>query len=329
MEYRRLGNSGLKLSALSLGSWVTFSFQVDGSAAENLMALAYEQGVNFFDNAEVYAAGESERLMGRALRKLGWGRDTYCVSSKAYWGGDRPTQRGLHRKHLTDACHAALQRLQVDYLDLFFCHRPDLETPIEETVRTMHDLVAQGKVLYWGTSEWSAQQIQEAYGLARQHGLTPPTMEQPQYNMLHRDKVEREFLPLYANLGLGTTTWSPLASGVLTGKYRDGIPEGSRMAVPEYDWLREEFESEKGEAQIRKATELEGMAKELGISQAQLAVAWCLKNPHVSTVILGASRPKQLSENLVALEKLPLLTEDVMKRIEKVLDNRPELPRQF
>ncbi len=329
MEYRRLGNSGLKLSALSLGSWVTFSFQVDGSAAENLMALAYEHGVNFFDNAEVYAAGESERLMGQALRKLGWGRDTYCVSSKAYWGGDRPTQRGLHRKHLTDACHAALQRLQVDYLDLFFCHRPDLETPIEETVRTMHDLVAQGKVLYWGTSEWSAQQVQEAYGLARQHGLTPPTMEQPQYNMLHRDKVEREFLPLYASIGLGTTTWSPLASGVLTGKYRDGIPEGSRMAVPEYDWLREEFESEEGRAQVRKAAELEGVAKELGISQAQLAVAWCLKNPHVSTVILGASRPEQLSENLAALEKLPLLTEDVMKRIEKVLDNRPELPTQF
>ncbi len=329
MEYRRLGNSGLKLSALSLGSWVTFSFQVDGSAAEKLMALAYEQGVNFFDNAEVYAAGESERLMGQALRKLGWGRDTYCVSSKAYWGGDRPTQRGLHRKHLTDACHAALQRLQVDYLDLFFCHRPDLETPIEETVRTMHDLVAQGKVLYWGTSEWSAQQIQEAYGLARQHGLTPPTMEQPQYNMLHRDKVEREFLPLYANLGLGTTTWSPLASGVLTGKYRDGIPEDSRMAVPEYGWLREEFESEEGRAQVRKAADLEGVAKELGISQAQLAVAWCLKNPHVSTVILGASKPGQLSENLAALEKLPLLTDEVMKRIEKVLDNRPELPTQF
>lgn len=329
MEYRRLGNSGLKLSALSLGSWVTFSFQVDGSAAEKLMALAYEQGVNFFDNAEVYADGESERLMGQALRKLGWGRDTYCVSSKAYWGGDLPTQRGLHRKHLTDACHAALQRLQVDYLDLFFCHRPDLETPIEETVRTMHDLVAQGKVLYWGTSEWSAQQIQEAYGLARQHGLTPPTMEQPQYNMLHRDKVEREFLPLYANLGLGTTTWSPLASGVLTGKYRDGIPEDSRMAVPEYGWLREEFESEEGRAQVRKAADLEGVAKELGISQAQLAVAWCLKNPHVSTVILGASKPGQLSENLAALEKLPLLTDEVMKRIEKVLDNRPELPTQF
>jgi len=285
--------------------------------------------VNFFDNAEVYAAGESEQLMGQALRKLGWGRDTYCVSSKAYWGGDRPTQRGLHRKHLTDACHAALRRLQVDYLDLFFCHRPDLETPIEETVRTMHDLVAQGKVLYWGTSEWSAQQIQEAHGLARQHGLTPPTMEQPQYNMLHRDKVEREFLPLYAGLGLGTTTWSPLASGILTGKYRDGIPEGSRMTVPTYDWLREEIESEKGQAQIRKAAELEGVAKDLGISQAQLAVAWCLKNPHVSTVILGASRPQQLSENLLALEKLSLLTEEVMEKIEMVLDNRPVLPTQF
>ncbi len=329
MEYRRLGNSGLKLSALSLGSWVTFSFQVDGAAVEKLMTLAYEQGVNFFDNAEVYAAGESELLMGQALRKLGWGRDTYCVSSKAYWGGDRPTQRGLHRKHLTDACHAALRRLQVDYLDLFFCHRPDLETPIEETVRAMHDLVAQGKVLYWGTSEWSAQQIQEAYGLARQYGLTPPTMEQPQYNMLHRDKVEREFLPLYAALGLGTTTWSPLASGILTGKYRDGIPEGSRMTVPTYDWLREEIESEQGQAQIRKAAELEGLAKELGISQAQLAVAWCLKNPHVSTVILGASRPEQLSENLMALEKLPLLTEEVMEKIETVLDNSPQLPTQF
>lgn len=329
MEYRRLGKSGLKLSALSLGSWVTFSFQVDGAAVEKLMTLAYEQGVNFFDNAEVYAAGESELLMGQAFRKLGWGRDTYCVSSKAYWGGDRPTQRGLHRKHLTDACHAALRRLQVDYLDLFFCHRPDLETPIEETVRAMHDLVAQGKVLYWGTSEWSAQQIQEAYGLARQYGLTPPTMEQPQYNMLHRDKVEREFLPLYAALGLGTTTWSPLASGILTGKYRDGIPEGSRMTVPTYDWLREEIESEQGQAQIRKASELEGLAQELGISQAQLAVAWCLKNPHVSTVILGASRPEQLSENLMALEKLPLLTEEVMEKIETVLDNSPQLPTQF
>jgi voltage-dependent potassium channel beta subunit len=329
MEYRRLGSSGLKLSALSFGSWVTFSFQVDRSAAEKLMGLAYDRGVNFFDNAEVYAAGESERIMGEVLRRLEWGRDTYTVSSKAYWGGDLPTQRGLHRKHLTDACHAALRRLQVDYLDLFFCHRPDLETPIEETVRAMDDLVRQGKVLYWGTSEWSAQQIQEGYGLARQHGLTPPTMEQPQYNMLHRDKVEREFHALYAGIGLGTTIWSPLASGILTGKYRDGIPKGSRMTLPDYDWLREEVESDEGRAKIRKATELEGVARELGISPAQLAVAWCLKNPNVSTVILGASEPAQLAENLDALEKVPLLTGEVMERIEKVLGNRPELPTQF
>ena len=218
MQYRRLGRSGLKLSSLSLGSWVTFSYQLDDSAAIRLLKVAYDAGVNFFDNAEVYAAGESELMMGRALKRLGWSRDTFCVSSKVYWGGGRPTQRGLSRKHVHDACHAALKRLQLDYLDLFFCHRPDLETPIEETVRAMHDLVAQGKVLYWGTSEWSAQQIQQAYGIARAHGLTPPTMEQPQYNMLHRDRVEREYRPLYDEIGLGTTIWSPLASGVLTGK---------------------------------------------------------------------------------------------------------------
>jgi voltage-dependent potassium channel beta subunit len=330
MEYRRLGRSGLKLSALSLGSWVTFSFQLGDAEALELLGLAHERGVNFFDNAEAYAAGESELIMGRALRKLGWGRDTYCVSSKAYWGGDRPTQRGLHRKHLVDACHAALRRLQVDYLDLYFCHRPDLETPVEETVRAMHDLVAQGKVLYWGTSEWSAQQIQEAYGLARQHGLTPPTMEQPQYNMLHRDKVEREFHRLYSGIGLGTTIWSPLASGILTGKYREGVPDGSRMSVPEYAWLREQrLDSEEGRANIRTAAELEGVARDLGITPAQMAVAWCLKNPNVSTVILGATSAAQLAENLGALEKVALLTDGVMERIEAILNNRPELPTQF
>jgi voltage-dependent potassium channel beta subunit len=330
MEYRRLGRSGLKLSALSLGSWVTFSFQLGDTEAEALLGLAYERGVNFFDNAEAYAAGESELIMGRVLRKLGWGRDTYCVSSKVYWGGERPTQRGLHRKHLVDACHAALRRLQVDYLDLYFCHRPDLETPVEETVRAMHDLVAQGKVLYWGTSEWSAQQIQEAHGLARQLGLTAPTMEQPQYNMLHRDKVEREFHRLYSGIGLGTTIWSPLASGILTGKYRDGVPEGSRMSVPDYAWLREQhLESEEGKARIRTAAELEPVARDLGITPAQLAIAWCLKNPHVSTVILGATRTGQLSENLDALHKVPLLTGEVMERIESVLKNRPQLPTQF
>jgi voltage-dependent potassium channel beta subunit len=330
MEYRRLGRSGLKLSALSLGSWVTFGIQFGEEIALDCMSAAYDGGVNFFDNAEVYAGGESELLMGRALQKLGWGRDTYCVSSKAYWGGDLPTQRGLHRKHLRDACHGALRRLQVDYLDLFFCHRPDLETPIEETVRAMHDLVQQGKVLYWGTSEWSAQQIQEAYGIARQYGLTPPTMEQPEYNMLNRDRVEREFHRLYDGIGLGTTIWSPLASGVLTGKYSQDVPADSRMTLPQYDWLKERvIDSRGGQAGIRKADEVVKIARELGIAPAQLAIAWCLKNPNVSSVILGASRREQVIENLGALDQVDRLTTEVMETIDEVLQNRPELPTQF
>ncbi len=329
MEYRRLGSSGLKVSALSFGSWVTFSFQMDDTAAAECMTAAYDAGVNFFDNAEVYAGGESERIMGRALRKAGWGRDTYCVSSKVYWGGQLPTQRGLSRKHIHDACHAALRRLQLDYLDLFFCHRPDLETPVEETVRAMDDLVRQGRVLYWGTSEWSAQQIQEAYGVARQYGLTPPTMEQPQYNMFERDRVEREYHRLYSEIGLGTTIWSPLASGVLTGKYGDGIPEGSRMSLPDYQWLRERVESEEGQANVRKAAELEGIAQELGVPLAQMAIGWCLKNPNVSTVILGTSNARQLAQNLASLDLVPRMTDDVMEKIEAVLGNRPELPTQF
>jgi voltage-dependent potassium channel beta subunit len=329
MEYRRLGSSGLKVSALSFGSWVSFSFQLDDRAATECMTAAYDAGVNFFDNAEVYADGESELMMGRVLRKAGWGRDTYCVSSKVYWGGRLPTQRGLSRKHVHDACHAALGRLQVDYLDLFFCHRPDLETPIEETVRAMDTLVRQGKVLYWGTSEWSAQQIQEAYGLARQHGLTPPTMEQPQYNMFERDRVEREYDRLYSEVGLGTTIWSPLASGILTGKYRDGVPEGSRMSLPDYRWLRERVESPQGQANVRKAIELEDVARELGIPLAQMAIAWCLNNPHVSTVILGASNARQLAQNLASLDQVPRMTDDVLEKIEAVLGNRPELPTQF
>jgi voltage-dependent potassium channel beta subunit len=329
MEYRRLGRSGLKLSALSYGSWVTFKFQMADEAAIECMTAAYDAGVNFFDNAEAYASGESERMMGRVLKKLGWGRDTYCVSSKVYWGGDLPTQRGLSRKHIHDACHAALQRLQVDYLDLFFCHRPDLETPIEESVRAMHDLVAQGKVLYWGTSEWSAQQIQQAHGVAGQHGLTPPTMEQPQYNMFARERVERDYHPLYSEIGLGTTIWSPLALGVLTGKYKDGIPAGSRMSLPDYEWLRDRIESPEGRANVRKAVELEGIAERLGVSLARLAIAWCLKNPNVSTVILGASNPAQLRENLQSLDAVALLTGEVMEEIESVLQNRPELPTQY
>ncbi len=328
MEYRRLGRSGLKLSCLSFGSWVTFSNQLDGTAAAACMAAAYDRGVNFFDNAEVYAEGESERIMGRALGRLGWGRDTFCVSSKVYWGGDLPTQRGLSRKHVHDACHAALRRLEVDYLDLFFCHRPDLETPIEETVRAMSDLIAQGKVLYWGTSEWSAQQIQQAWGLARQHGLTPPTMEQPQYNLFHRDRVEREYHRLYAEIGLGTTTWSPLASGVLTGKYRDAVPPGSRMTLPDYGWLRARLATDEGKSQRCKAAGLEAIARELGLTPAQLAIAWCLKNPHVSSVILGASNVRQLHENLASVEKLALLDGAALERIEGVVQNRPELPEQ-
>ena len=329
MEYRRLGGSGLKVSALSYGSWVTFKFQIGDDVATECLAAAYDAGINFFDNAEVYAGGESERIMGRALKKLGWGRDTYCVSSKVYWGGDRPTQRGLSRKHIHDACHAALGRLQVDYLDLFFCHRPDLETPIEETVRAMHDLIVQGKVLYWGTSEWSAQQISEAHGLAREYRLTPPTMEQPQYNMLHRERVEAEYRRLYAEIGLGTTIWSPLASGVLTGKYRDGVPEGSRLTVKAYDWLRDQLLSEEGRRKIETAAALEPIANELGMSMPQLGIAWCLKNPHVSTVILGASRPEQLQENLAAVDLADRLTPDWLERIEAVLDNKPTLPEQF
>jgi len=314
---------------LSYGSWVTFKIQMADEAAIECMTAAYDAGVNFFDNAEAYASGESERMMGRVLKKLGWGRDTYCVSSKVYWGGDLPTQRGLSRKHIHDACHAALKRLQVDYLDLFFCHRPDLETPIEESVRAMHDLVAQGKVLYWGTSEWSAQQIQEAHGLARQHGLTPPTMEQPQYNMFVRERFERDYHRLYSEIGLGTTIWSPLALGVLTGKYKDGIPEGSRMSLPDYQWLRDRIESPEGRANVRKAVELEGIAERLGVPLAQLAIAWCLKNPNVSTVILGASRASQLEENLAALEVLPNITNEVLERVEVVVGNKPELPTRF
>jgi len=330
MQYRRLGRSGLKLSALSFGSWVTFGYQLDEDAAMDCMRVAYDAGVNFFDNAEVYADGESERIMGAALRKLAWPRDTWCVSSKVYWGGELPTQTGLHRKHVVEACHAALRRLQVDYLDLYFCHRPDLETPVEETVRAMHDLVQQGKVLYWGTSEWSAEQIREAWGIARQHGLHGPTMEQPQYNMLHRDRVEREYWRLYAEIGLGTTIWSPLASGVLTGKYSRGVPSGSRMTLPDYAWLKSRvIDSEAGRADVSRADRVVAFAREIGISPAQLAIAWCLENPNVSTVLLGASQRSQIEENLGALDKLALLTDEVMQRLDALLGNKPELPTQF
>jgi len=329
MEYRRLGKAGLKVSALSLGSWVTFGKQVDLSGAKTLLKTAYDAGVNFFDNAEVYEAGESEKIMGEALATLGFPRDTYAVSSKVFWGGDKPMQLGLSAKHVHDACDAALRRLQVDYLDLFFCHRPDIDTPIEETVRAMHNLVQQGKVIYWGTSEWSAQQITEAYAAARADGLTPPTMEQPEYNLLHREKVEREFAPLYENFGLGTTIWSPLASGMLTGKYNDGIPDDSRLTLPGYRWLRDKWTSEGGQQKLEKIRKLTAFADQIGISVTHLSLAWCLKNPNVSTVILGASRPSQLEDNLNSLDALESLTPDVMDQIETIVDNRPTPPERF
>jgi len=329
MLYRRLGKSGLQVSEFSLGSWVTFGKQVDESAALALMTTAYDAGINFFDNAEGYEAGGSETLMGQALAKLGWRRDSFIVSSKVFWGGSKPTQRGLSRKHVTDACHAALRRLQVDYLDLYFCHRPDIDTPIEETVRAMHTLVEQGKVLYWGTSEWSGQQITEAWAVARDLRITPPTMEQPQYNFFVRDKVERDYTPLYDTFGLGTTIWSPLASGILTGKYNDGIPADSRVMLPGYEWLKDQLASDEGKARLAKVRALAGLAARVGMPIHHLALLWCLANPHVSTVILGASRESQLKDNLSALDSRDKLTPDVLGEIEAIVGNKPEAPRRF
>ena len=331
MEYRRLGKSGLPVSALSFGSWVTFSTQMGVEQALETMTAAYDAGVNFFDNAEVYALGQSETIMGQALQKAGWRRDSYIISSKVMWGSvedPKPTQRGLHRKHVFDACHDALRRLQVEYLDLYFCHRPDINVPMEEVVRMMTELIHQGKVLYWGTSQWSAQQLSEAYGVARQYQLIPPTMEQPQYSMFHREKVEAEFAPLYDTIGLGTTIWSPLYFGILTGKYNDGIPADSRATLPGYEWVRQNIESEMGQQQIAKVRRLVPIAEGLGVTMSQLAIAWCLRNPRVSTVILGASRVSQVHENLKALDVLPQLTDDVMAAIEEVLGNKPAQPEE-
>jgi voltage-dependent potassium channel beta subunit len=331
MEYRRLGKSGLRVSALSFGSWVSFSNQMDVDSALDCMTAAYDAGVNFFDNAEVYAAGRSELLMGEALKKAGWRRDSYIISSKVMFGSvdsPQPTQRGLNRKHIFEACHQAMERLQVDYLDLYYCHRPDPETPIEETVRAMTELIYRGHILYWGTSEWSAQQLMEAYAAARQFNLIPPTMEQPQYNMFHRSRFEIEYSRLYENIGLGTTIWSPLAGGILTGKYNDGMPGDTRISLPGYEWLRDMFESEKGQQRIAKTRQLTKIAEELGTNMARLAIAWCLKNPNVSTVITGASRVEQVHDNMNALDVVTLLTGDVMEAIEEVLDNKPE-PLEF
>ncbi len=328
MDYRRLGKSGLKVSELSFGSWVTFGNQVDVDKAIDCMRIAYDAGVNFFDNAESYANGESEIVMGKALKKLDWRRDSYSVSSKVFFGSQRdpkPTQRGLSRKHIVEACHQALERMQVDYLDLFFCHRPDPETPIEETIRAMTELIVQGKVLYWGTSEWSAQEIMEAYSDARQYDLIPPTMEQPQYHLFHRHRVEQEYSRLYEVIGLGTTIWSPLASGLLTGKYNNGIPADSRMNLAGYEWLRERLVSEEGQRRLASVRELAGIADELGTTMPRLAIAWCLKNPNVSTVITGASRLEQVEENMRAIDVVPQLTSDVMAKIDAAISQTAEL----
>ena len=319
MHYRRLGSSGLQLSALSFGAWTTFGNEVGRDAAREMLALAWDHGVNFFDNAESYAHGEAERVMGDALADLHLPRDSYCVSSKVFFGATpdpRPTQRGLSRKHVVDACHAALRRLRVDYLDLFFCHRPDPDTPVEETVRAMDGLVQQGKVLYWGTSEWSAAQIREAHKIARLRNLQAPSMEQPQYNLMHRERVELEYAPLYAEFGMGTTTWSPLASGLLTGKYNNGVQGEGRLAREDYAWLQGSVIGDPKERRVERARKFTALARELDVAPAPLAIAWCLRNPHVSTVMLGASRAEQLRQNLEALELLERFDEATWKRVE-------------
>lgn len=326
MEYRRMGRSGLQLSVLSFGSWVTFHKQISDNSAEELMGIAYDNGINFFDNAEGYALGESEKMMGRVLKAKKWDRTSYTLSSKVFFGwrgaDNKPNQTGLSRKHLVEACHEALGRLQTDYLDLYFCHRPDTQVPIEEVVWTMHNLIQQGKILYWGTSQWSGAEIMEAHRVAQQYQLIGPTVEQPQYNMFERFKVEQDYLPVYQNVGLGTTIWSPLAAGFLTGKYNNGIPEDSRLAIEGFGWLKDRWIQD---VKLEKVKKLALLADELGVSLASLAIAWTIKNPHVTTAILGATKKEQLFENLKALDSLQLLSAEVMDKIEAILQNKPVL----
>ncbi len=327
MEYRRMGKSGLQLSILSFGSWVTFHKQINDSLADELMGIAYDNGVNFFDNAEVYALGESEKMMGRVLKAKNWDRTSYTISSKAFFGWrgkeNKPNQTGLSRKHLTEACHEALQRLQTDYLDLFFCHRPDKNVPVEEVVHTMNTLIQQGKILYWGTSEWTGVEIMEAHRAAQQYHLIGPSVEQPQYNLFEREKVEKDFLEIFKNIGMGTTIWSPLAAGLLSGKYNNGIPEGSRLGMEGFEWLRDRWVLNDKVEKVKKIT---AVAKALNVSVAALSIAWCIKNPNVTTAILGATKKEQLTDNLKALEVLPLLTPEVLQSIEDIMGTKPKLP---
>ena len=323
MNYRRLGRSGLKVSELSLGSWVTYGNQLDTGAARECMAAAWERGVNFFDNAEVYANGKSEVIMGEALKKLAWPRLKYVVSTKFFWGiTEGPNEKAtLNRKYLMNAIDGSLQRLQLDFVDLVYCHRPDASTPIEETVWAMHDMIERGKALYWGTSEWSAAEIMAAWQVAERHHLRKPVVEQPEYNLFHRERVEVEYKRLYEDIGLGLTTWSPLASGLLTGKYRSGVPADSRGSIPRMKFL---VESLTDKAKNDKVAKLEAVAKDLGCSLAQLAIAWCARNPNVSTVITGASRVSQVEENLTAADFIDKLTPDVMARIDALTSGHAE-----
>lgn len=326
MEYRKMGKTGLELSVLSFGSWVTFHKQIDDSISDRLMSIAYENGVNFFDNAEVYALGESEKMMGRVLKAKGWDRSSYVVSSKVFFGSrgkdNKPNQHGLSRKHIMEACDEALKRMQLDYLDLYFCHRPDRSVPMEEIVRTMNTLIQQGKILYWGTSEWTAAEIMEANAVAERLGLEGPKMEQPEYNLFNRWKIESDYLQVFRTVGLGTTIWSPLASGLLTGKYNDGIPEGSRLALEGFDWLRDKTLSDTKIASVKK---LQTVADELNTSLATLSLAWCIANPNVTTAIIGATKEQQLRENLKALEVYPQLNAAMMERIDNIMGTKPVL----
>ena len=326
MEYRRMGKTGLQLSVLSYGSWVTFTKQIDDAASAKLMHLAYDNGVNFFDNAEIYSRGESEKMMGRVIKASGWERSSFVVSSKVFFGwrgeNNKPNQTGLSRKHITEACHEALQRFQLDYLDLYYCHRPDRDTPIEEIVWTMNHLIQQGKVLYWGTSEWSAAEIMEAHMVAKELHLIGPAVEQTEYNLFKRQKIESDYYTIFRNIGMGTTIWSPLASGLLSGKYNNGVPQGSRLALEGFEWLKDRTLSEQ---KIAKVRELQSVADDLGTSLATLSIAWCISNKDVTTAILGATKESQLTENLKALEVYPKLTTEVLNKIDTIMGTKPVL----